>query len=278
MSTSLTYGIVFDGVFYSKRMQLRVGEDKSNGIYCVDMEVDDFRETLTFANIDDAIRAFRKMSKIQIIRGVSFHDGIVPENPVAYKHIPIRVVEPGFEEFEEVEVALFREHCFFLQTVTTDKSFGLLDMRDAIREGRDISLVTGVPPEVRIVGSLHVMEQAELRRQEELTRIEAEQAVEAERRRALMAQPINAIRAALEYGGATVLRVQPIGDCFEAIWECAGHRISTLVDRNLNVRQGGFCMSDYDHTQSARSLPKLLEQYVEDGDYIYRTRAVDSSF
>jgi len=253
-------------------MELDVGDAVPNGIYCVDMEQDDFMQSFAPANIEDAIRAFRKMVKINVIRGVSFHDGIVPENPVAYQHIPIRVLEPECEEYEEIEVAVFKDHCFFLRSVVTDKSFALMDARAAVEDGESMDHINGMTPEIRIVASLHLMEIEEERLRQEMEQREFERQAEADRQQRLLAEPARAIRAALEFGGATVYSVKRSGNYFEALWECAGHRISTLVDRSLHVVQGGFCMSGYDDTQSARSIPRVLQRYVDQGDYIHLTR------
>ena len=92
MGNNLIYGVVLKNILYSNRMESRVS-NTPNGIYSLDMDADDFRSTLTIADITEAKKYFNKASTIKIIRGLSFHDGIIPVNPVAYKKIPIKIVD-----------------------------------------------------------------------------------------------------------------------------------------------------------------------------------------
>ena len=114
MNTDLIYGVVHKNMFYSNRMELKLRKPIENGIYSMDMASDDFQETIAPANIDDAGNFFRKASKIKVVRGISFHDGIIPENPIEFDKIPLKVQDPTYDEFEEVEIAILRNkvYCF----------------------------------------------------------------------------------------------------------------------------------------------------------------------
>ena len=46
------------------------------------------------------------------------------------------------------------------------------------------------------------------------------------------------------------------------------------MDSNYRVVEAGFCVSNWDGTQSARSLVNVLDDYVDGGDYIHKTRTV----
>ena len=267
-----TYGLVISGMFYSNRMEFKTSMD--NGIYALDMTQDDFRNSMIPADIDEAIRFFRRASKVKVIRGVSFHTGIIPENPVAYNRIPIPVLDGSFEEFEEVEVAIpLNGQPYFLRIVSTEKSFGLMELQGVLADGGgDIDHIKGISPDMRIAYTFHVIEkerEEEERRQEELRVARAEAKV---RREAELRVPRNAIRHALENAGATVESIRKHGQNFEAIWNMHGHTISTIVASDYRVLEAGFCMSGYDHTQSVTSVANVLDDYVDQGDYIHKTR------
>jgi hypothetical protein len=42
--------------------------------------------------------------------------------------------------------------------------------------------------------------------------------------------------------------------------------------RYSNHLEAGFCVSGYDKTQSAHSLVPLIKNYLDNGDYIHKTR------
>ena len=266
-----TYGLVINGQFFSNRMEFRTR--MPNGIYALDMECDDFKNSMEPADIDSAIRFFRKKSKVKVFRGISFHDGIIPENPVAFPTIPVRVLDASFDAFEEVEVATpLNGTCYFLRIVSTDKAFALMDLRDAFENQTGIDQITGLTPEMRIVFTFHVLErqrEEEERRREELRLMKL---AESERRKAELLIPSNAIKAALESSGATVISIKPVKRGFETVWESHGHTINSLLDRNYRVIEAGFCVSGWDKTQSVGSVARVLDRYVDDGDYIYKTR------
>jgi hypothetical protein len=103
---------------------------------------------------------------------------------------------------------------------------------------------------------------------------------EAEERRAIQAQeyirqlgdPADAIRRGLESSGASIIDIKRVNRGYEVNWTSRGHRINSLFDRELRVIEGGFCMSGHDSTQSVVSIGKVLNDYVDEGSYIHRTR------
>ena len=263
MESDYIYGVVVNNMLYSNRVQFAVEQD--NGIYSMDMSKDDFRETLAPANIDDARKYFSNASKVEIIRGISFHDGLIPENPVAYEKLPLRVVDATYDDFEEVEVALVRgKVCYFLQLLSTDKAYPLMDLKDRFESETPSKFedIKGVTPEMRVVYTFYLLEK---RRQE--------MAILAEKRRKELAEPVNAIRHLMTTSGATVKNVKKVNRGFEVNWNTAGWDINTLLDKNFRVLEAGFCVSGHDKTQSATSVVKLLQDYVEDGhSYVHHTR------
>jgi len=261
---STVYGVVVNGICHSNRMQFRV-HDVENGIYAIDMTKDDFKSHLEPADIDDAARFFRKKSRIKVVRGVSFHDGIIPENPISFKQIPIKVEDATYDEFEELEAVILKNGtCYFIRTVSTEKAFPLMDVKEVFDDdGGNIEGIKGVTPDIRVMFTFHVVERAERKRQEEI-----------ERHRREMSLPVNAIRHALEQSGAVVNNINRCNRGFEAIWTAHGHTINTLFDQRLRVIEAGFCVSGYDNTQSATSVANVLDDYVKQGDYIHKTRTV----
>lgn len=255
MESNCVYGVVVKNVLYSNRMELRINQD--NGIYSIDMSKDDFQNTLSPANIEDARKFFSKASKISIIRGISFHDGLIPENPVAYPKLPIKVIDATYDEFEEVEAAFIRgKICYFLQTVNTAKAYPLSDLKERLESSKKFSEtskiddIKGVTPEMRIVYTFHLLE----------------------KKRKALEEPVSAIKAIMAVSGATIKSVNKVNRGFQVIWTSEGYTIDTLLDKNFRVIEAGFCVSNYDDTQSARSVVNLLHDYIEEGSHVHITR------
>lgn len=270
MESNNIYGIVVNGILYSNRMELKLRRERPNGIYSIDMLSDDFQESIFPANIEDARKFFQKASKVQVIRGISFHDGIIPENPVSFEKIPIKVIDATYDEFEEIEVAIVRgKVCYYIQTISTDKAYVLMDLQQIIESNTstDISGTKGVTPEIRIAFTFHMIEAMERKRKE----LE-------EKKRKEMEEPTNAIKAMMEESGAKVEFVKVLNTGYEVQWESSGYRINTKLDKKFRVMEAGFCTSRNDKTQSARSVAHLLKDYAERrvsrGDYVNITRVV----
>ena len=251
MKDNHIYGVVVKNVLYSNRVELRVNKD--NGIYSMDMSQDDFKETLVPANIDDARKFFSKASKISIVHGISFHNGLIPENPVAYPKLPLKVIDATYDEFEEVEVAFIRNKvCYFLQTLNTSKAYPLLDLKDrlASKSFSKFDDIKDITPEMRVVYTFHLLE----------------------KKRKETEEPVNAIKILMSSSGATVKSVKKVNRGFEVLWNSSGWDINTLLDNKFRVIEAGFCVSGHDKTQSATSVVKLLGDYVEEGSYVHITR------
>lgn len=258
----IKHGVVFNNIFYSDRMERKLPKNTSNGIYSMDMSQDDFVRALSPANIVDAVKSFRNSSRMRVVRGIGFHDRIVPENPVKYSRIPFRVHDAVYDEFDEIEVVILRTGlCYFIQIVETEKMFTLIELKDALDNDTSIDDIKGVSPEMRIVYTFHILEKEQGKRRE----------AQEQRRRALEV-PVNAIRHIMEGTGAVVRDVRKTNRGFDVSWEMHGHEISTLLGPDFRVIEGGFCMSGYDNTQSVRSVVNVLDDYVQQGDYIHRTR------
>lgn len=255
--SELVYGVIANGIWYSNRSEFSM-RGVNNGIYSMDMGEDDFRDSLVSANIEDARKFFSKASKIKLIRGISFHDGIIPENPVKYDKLPIKVEDPTYDEFEEIEVAQLKgKLCYFMQVVCGQKSYALMDVKEAFEAKKNLDNIKDVTPEMRIVYTFHWLE----RKREEI--------------RKELLEPQQVIRRIMEEAGATIEHVKKNNRGFEVQWTSAGHTINTQLDKNYRVSEAGFCVSNWDGTQSARSLVHVLNDYTTDGiSYVHKTRTV----
>ena len=264
MSKNFIYGLVIDGKFYSNRMFFPINHP--NGIYSMDMDKDDFKSTLTTSDIDDAVKFFRKASKIKVIRGIAFHDGIIPENPVSYPSIPLKVKDATYDDFEEVEVAILQNGpCYFLRIVSTEKAFPLLEIKEALENRTSVEQIKGVSPDIRIAYTFSFIER-------ERQKIEEERAKAAEKRKKDLENPTNYIKAVMEESGATVHNVKKVNRGFEVNWTVVGQRINSLFDVNFRVIEAGFCTTGHDRTQSAASVAKLLQDYVKERQHFSITR------
>jgi hypothetical protein len=251
----MIFGIVNDGVFYGERAEIRLSTIVNNGICSMEPErAVPFREvTPTPANLTDAIAAFRKFSTFDVIRGISFHNGIVPVQPVKYPNLPIAVVDGRFDEFELIEVVAVRgKFLYYLQTIHDAGDYILGDLRDSLAKSpaAGAKASKGATPAMRVVASFH--------------QIEA--------RRKLEAEPLHVITSSMSQSGAKVVSIVKRHNGYEVTWTMKGHSINTLLSADYRVMEAGFCTSGGDRSQSARSLPNLLDTYVQDGSYIHKTR------
>ena len=117
--------------------------------------------------------------------------------------------------------------------------------------------IKGLTPEMRVIFTFHILEKKR---------------IEMEKRRKEMEEPINMIRSIMSTSGATVTSVKKVNRGYEVLWNSAGYTINSLLSNDFSVISAGFCVSGYDTTQSASSVVKLLQDYVDQGDYIHRTR------
>jgi hypothetical protein len=252
MQNNLIYGVVEKNIFYSNKMEVKL-KNIDNGIYSMDMSSCDFLETISPADIDAARKFFKKASKITIVRGISFHDGIIPENPVSHTKIPIKVSDPTFDEFEEIEVVIVRGVvCCYLKSLSSVKAYPLMELRQALdsKELIDISKVKDVTPEMRLVYTFHLIEKKKKEDEE----------------------PIAFIKRNMASCGAIVEFVKKNNLGYEVQWAANGYTINTLLNKDFRVREAGFCTSGYDNTQSVGSVVHLLKDYadrrVSRGDYV----------
>jgi len=258
---NLIYGIVVEKMFYSARMAREC--ELSNGLYSMDMDVDDFDSTLSPANIADAIKYFRKSSSMRVIRGVSFQDGIIPENPVSFPVLPINVIDPTYDNFEEIEVVNFSKSMFyFVQTVETQNVYALMEFKEALnsKNPKPVCEVKGSTPEMRVAYALHVA------------------AIIAERKIKEEKEPINAVKKMMEEVGALVNKVVKTNRGFEVTWNFDKYRFVTIFDKHLKVVNAGYCVRNQDKILSPRSIVNVLKdgirQHGDDG-MIHATLAYD---
>lgn len=240
-----------EGVFHGNRISKKL-KGVRDGIYSLDGSADDMWATLAPADILGAVKAFRQYSNFSVVRGISFHDGIVPDNPVAFSRIPIPVKCGNFDEYTAIEVAMGKFGCVYLQDVDSLDAYVLMEVATTTKSGGGTT-IKGLTPAIRLVRGFHILEK---RRKEE-------------------SEPANLIKSTMRDSGAEVLEVKKRPSGWEVLWRMMEHTISTVLDRNFRVVEAGFCTSGGDRSQTARSVPHLLKSYVDEGSRIYKTRSVD---
>ncbi len=272
----LIYGAISDNIFYSNRMELKLKGLYANGIYSMDMDRDDFVNSIEVANIEDARTYFKKASNIKLVRGITLNDGIIPENPIQYKRIPIKVKDPTWDNFEEFEIVQIKGVFYPLQSISTSRSYALMDVQELINNKNydGVSHIKNMTPEIRVAYTFMVVS-IRLDEQKRIAEEQMKLALELkEQQRINDLEPMNFLRRVLEETGAVVSSIKKVNRGFEVLWSSEGETINTLFDRNYSVIEAGFCVSGYDTTQSAQSVANLLHRYVQDGDHIHRTRTV----
>lgn len=252
---SLVYGIICDGTLYSERIARRLCGKVPNGVYSMDMSVDDFTSTIAPADMADATRFFKRSSRMGVVRGISFGSGFVPANPVAFPQVPIGVVDPTYDDLEEIEVARFGKDglFYFMQSVESANAYLLADMRASLASDHPEMTFKGASPEMRIAYSLLL----------------------AEKKRKAMAEPVVALKAMMEEVGATVSLVKVTNRGFEVSWGFEKHKIVTMFDKELRVVHAGYCVNNNDRILSARSIVNTMKDGIEGGGHIHTTVAYD---
>jgi hypothetical protein len=225
----------------------------------MDMSRDDFIQSIVPADLDEASAYFRKASRMDIVRGISFKDGMVPENPVRFPEVPVGVIDATYDEFEEVEAVRVRpDGYYFLRTVDSGNAYVLMDLKARLgtKDRAKLSDVKGVTPAMRIAYSLHLVE---LHKKEEL-------------------EPQVAVRRMMEETGAKVSKVKATNRGFEVSWSFDKYNFVTIFDKALKVVNAGYCVRQQDKLLSARSIVNVLKdgiaQHGNDG-MIHATVAYD---
>jgi hypothetical protein len=271
--SNLTYGVVVGNVFYSGRMTRSLGSDQPNGIYSMDMSIDDFESSLTPADVSDATKAFRKYNTMAVIRGVTFKDCIVPSNPVIYPTIPLKVIDATYDDFEEVDVVKFSANgYYFLQSVETQQTYALMDLKAGLeaKPNKEPSYYKGSSPEAKIAYILHL---AEIKREEDRLKQEA-----ADIARKAQQKPIDSIRSMMVEVGAEVYNVKQTNRGFEVSWGFDRHRLTTIFDKDLKVANAGYCVNGNDRVLSGRSIVNLLKDGIRQGEHIHLTLSASGNW
>lgn len=260
------YGIVVGGMFYSGRMRRRLGKPMADGIYSIDMDADDFISTMESADIADATRYFRSSSRMEVVRGIAFKDGFVPENPIAYGEVPITVIGATYDDFDEIEAVRFDritmrsdrlsgsntnpghsnrigDSYYFLQVVESRKLYILMDIKAETesKTPKKIDEFKDVTPEMRIAYVLHMVEK---RKREEK-------------------EPAVAVKLMMEEVGAIVENVKATNRGFEVSWHFDKYRLLTIFDKQLRVVHAGYCVRMQDGILSPKSIVNVLKDGIE---------------
>lgn len=262
----LIYGVVVENIFYSGRMARNLDSCIPNGIYSMDMSVDNFESSLTPADIMVASKAFRKYNTMEVIRGVTFKDCIVPSNPVIYPSIPLKVIDATYDDFEEVDVIKFsKSGYYFLQSVETQQAYALMDLKAGleVKPNKEPSSYKGASPEAKIAYVLHL---AEIKAEEDRLKQEEANIVRKEQQK-----PIDAIRSMMVEVGADVHSIKQTNRGFEVSWGLSGHRLTTIFDKDLKVANAGYCINGNDRILSGRSIVNLLKDGIKQGEHIHLT-------
>lgn len=252
--SNFIYGVVLNNIFYSNKMEYKLSNHIDNGIYSIDMDEDDFKSTLSPADIEEARKFFKKASKIILIRGISFHDSFIPENPISYKTLPIKVIDATYDEFEEIEVVNLKGIYYYIQTIAGNKSYLLMDIKELFSSKKEIDISTfkDLTPSIRLVCMFHLIE----------------------RKKKEMEEPVSYIKNIMTACGAMVHSVLKKNIGYEVVWEYNGYKINTLLDKQYGVSEAGFCVSGSDKILTARAVVNVLKDFVKDGDHVHKTRII----
>ena len=266
-------GIVKDGVFYSisGTTKFKIGET-ANGIYMLDITHSNPATTLIPADLNIVREDIRKSKKTYLISGYAYKNQFVPNNYMKYKrklgNIPVKVDGMVADDLDFVNVIFIsnRRVLFFWDILYPMNLIALRDeILQRVENGIDLQNLKGVTPEQRIIYALlrfeKIQQEEERRRQEEAER---------------MKNIDYRIQKIISDAGGKYIRHNTMrgGESIEVIWEVNGERISTLIDKEMHVQNAGFCVSGYDKTLSLGAAVTVLEDYIDEGDYIYRTRSV----
>ena len=255
------FGIVYNNRFVSNRMNVILDKSVDDGVYFLNMDEDDFLSSIEVADIEEARKYFKKASKVEILQGVSYKNGIIPKNPIKYK-IPMIISNPLFDDLEEVEILKIKDEYYYFQTLITQNAYMLMDVKSVLEEMEEkkeivkdaIQNIKGVNPESRIVYSLLFFDLAQ----------------EIEKNK--VKEPEEYFDYVFDKCNATVSSVKIKATGYEVVWNCLGYSINSFFSKDYKVLEAGFCVSGEDTKHSVSSLANLLQDYEREGSYIYKTR------
>jgi hypothetical protein len=257
---TIIHGVVIDNVFYSNATKLK-NVNVQNGFYNLDIE-NDLPVSTIKPTFPDELDAFvRKSKSMWYVNGYSFKNGFIPENVMAWKKytLPIYVNLTMANEWEHIKVLFISPANLFVYVTTLQNqlSFILFELQEAFNLDRSANTVKGATPEMKMIYTFHNMEKIKLLQSEKLKTIEGKLAYIIE-----------------QSGGKLVSYKEITGIGYQIIWQSAGEKIETVIDKDFKVIEAGFCVSGYDNTQSMSSVVKVLNDYKHEGARIVKTRTV----
>lgn len=265
MDKTLIYGIVVNGVFYSNHTTITVN-NVDNGLYSIDITADDVLTSIEPADLFELEKFVRKSNKMFFLHGYSFHDGIIPMNPIKYPTVPIKVLGSIANEWEYIKVLSIPDKgiYYFFDISPNSLQEKLFNVKDCFDKSIPLKDIKHITSEMRILYNFHSFEK--IKKELELKKLK-----ELEYKKTAEGYLKTIIE---ESGGKLISFIERNGRGYEVTWSAERETINTMVDYNFRVIEGGFCMSGYDKTQSMSSVVKVLKDYKEDGSHIHKTRTV----
>lgn len=263
----LIYGIVFNNMFISDNMFVKVGGP--NGLYTVDVLSNNYLKSLAPADTIEFDNFIKKSKKLKYVYGLSFHSGFIPFDMMKYKsqRTPIMVHDTMADEWEIVK-AIHIPHknlFYFAETVTNNISMTLMEVKEAFEAEKGLKDLKGIIPEMRVLYTFHNFEKAlQIENEKKLKEEELKLTVEGR------------LKFLIENAGGIFINYKELRNRgYEVNWQLQREQINTLIDTKFRVVEAGFCVSGFDNTQSMQSVVNLLKDYKEDGSYIHKTRSLN---
>lgn len=275
MSKTLVFGIVNKGTFYSDNMEVSL-KPKGNrfyipedGIYAIDVESDDYLNSLEVASVFDFENYVKKRPKMQIINAYTFKGfEVIPFDYIKWQKItkvPMTITNDNFL-LDEWQIGKFlyipHKNILYFYDYKYDNLYEKLqDVKNHFESNKPITDIKQITPEMRFLYTFHRLEKLRIEQ-------EIKKAKEAEYRKTVVGR----VETIIKESGGEFIAVKSYQKGYVVDWKMGGYTLNTFMDKNFSIIEAGFCLSGGDRNHTIVSLTKLMGDYIENDEHFSITR------
>jgi len=149
----------------------------------------------------------------------------------------------------------------------------VLQVKEKFEEEKPLEGIKGLTPELRYVVILLSLQRDNYRILQEIEKLK----ISREEKEKKLAEfhktlPGRLLRAITDADCKLISFHKQGKDKLVVVWSSGGQRINSLIDLNLRVIEGGFCLSGQDKLHSIQSLALLSKMFKKEEGELYLTR------
>lgn len=238
--------------------------------------------------LGDKIKVLEKADEIEVddmlnqlpsVRGYTLGASIIPLNfdSIKFKYGYTETIPVQFIRSELWDVVVTRRHedsCLYYQDL--DYAFDnsvVLQVKERFETEKSLEGIKGLNPELRYLYLILCLQRDNYRALIELEKLKISEAEKKKRLEEFNQTLAGRLLKAITDADCKLIRFHRQGnDKLVVIWSSGGQRINSLIDLNLRVIEGGFCLSGQDKFHSIQSLALLSKMFEKEEGSLYLTR------